>query len=221
MKGNVSMTKFDQHQIESAPLPMCLESPEPIFNDCPAKTIHQNPTDAISEDQVVEIVVTREHNFRRYDPSAAAAAEARGDFATAFQMTLDDAESGVDEAQHNLGISYMNALGVPQNYSEALKWFRLAAEQGLDEAQNNLGTMYRRGEGVPVNFTEALKWFRLAAAQGCSNAQYNLGQMYLSGEGVPKSYAIAVIFYELAAAQGDEDAQRKALKYREFADSAF
>ena len=34
-------------------------------------------------------------------------------------------------AQLNLGHCYWNGKGVPQNYAEAVKWFRKAAEQGL------------------------------------------------------------------------------------------
>ena len=35
------------------------------------------------------------------------------------------------------------------NYSEAIKWYRLAAEQGDANAQFSLGGMYLNGEGVP------------------------------------------------------------------------
>ncbi len=44
---------------------------------------------------------------------------------------------------------YDNGRGVPQDYQEALKWYRLAAEQGNAIAQYNLGFMYDNGEGVP------------------------------------------------------------------------
>ena len=39
------------------------------------------------------------------------------------------------------------AEGVPQNYAEALKWYRLAADQGDADAQYNLGVMYANGQG--------------------------------------------------------------------------
>lgn len=34
--------------------------------------------------------------------------------------------------------------GIPQDYSEAVKWYRLAAEMGSAGAQANLGMMYIR-----------------------------------------------------------------------------
>ena len=40
---------------------------------------------------------------------------------------------------------YYNGEGVPQDYAESVKWYRLGAEQGDADAQNNLGFMYERG----------------------------------------------------------------------------
>ena len=73
------------------------------------------------------------------------------------------------------------AEGVPQNYAEALKWYRLAADQGDASAQYNLGVMYDNGQGVPQNYAEALKWYRLAADQGNASAQHSLGLMSDNG----------------------------------------
>ena len=67
---------------------------------------------------------------------------------------------------------------MPQNYAEAVKWYRLAADQGDASAQYNLGVMYANGQGVPQNHAEAVKWYRLAADQGNASAQFNLGDMY-------------------------------------------
>ena len=40
---------------------------------------------------------------------------------------------------------YARGQGVPQDYAEAVKWYRLAADQGDARAQNNLGVMYANG----------------------------------------------------------------------------
>ena len=47
---------------------------------------------------------------------------------------------------------YDNGLGVPQDYKEAVKWYRLSAEQGHASAQINLGNMYAEGQGVLQNY---------------------------------------------------------------------
>ena len=52
--------------------------------------------------------------------------------------------------------------GVPQDYKEAVKWYRLSAEQGYVKAQYNLGLMYEQGKGVPQNSEEARKWRKLS-----------------------------------------------------------
>ena len=75
------------------------------------------------------------------------------------------AEQGNASAQHILGNRYRIGQGVPQDYDETLKWYRLAAAQGIAETQYNLGVMYYKGEGIPQNFSEAVKWFRKAADQ--------------------------------------------------------
>ena len=51
-----------------------------------------------------------------------------------------------------IGLRTLDNKGVPQDYKEAVKWFRLAAEQGLAEAQYNLGNRYHNGQGVPQAF---------------------------------------------------------------------
>ena len=44
---------------------------------------------------------------------------------------------------------YRNGEGVPQDYAEAVKWFRLAAEQGHACAQTLLGAIYHNGSALP------------------------------------------------------------------------
>ena len=59
--------------------------------------------------------------------------------------------------------SHFSGQGVPQNYAEAVKWYRKAADQGDARAQFNLGIMYAKGEGVPQDYVQAHKWVNLAA----------------------------------------------------------
>ena len=87
-----------------------------------------------------------------------------------IQSIRAQAEQGDAVAQYNLGYAYHNGEGVPQDYSEAVKWYRRAAEQGNAGAQLNLGVMYSNGEGVPQNYREAYIWFSLAAANGHKKA---------------------------------------------------
>jgi hypothetical protein len=101
---------------------------------------------------------------------------------------------------------YAKGQGVPQDYAEAVKWYRLAANQGDAFAQFHLGLMYAKGQGVPQDYAEAVKWYRLAANQGAAIAQFNIGLMYAEGDGVPQDYVGAHMWFNLSAAGGDQDA---------------
>jgi hypothetical protein len=69
---------------------------------------------------------------------------------------------------------YYNGRGVPQDYVQAVKWWRKAADQGDALAQSNLGRIYGDGQGVPQDYVQAVKWLRKAAKQGHADAQFGL-----------------------------------------------
>jgi TPR repeat protein len=123
---------------------------------------------------------------------------------TAQQESIDElrakAEQGDAEAQFDLGGMYKVGNGVPQNYAEARRLYRLAAEQGHARAQNALGLMYSIGRGVLQDDAEAVRWYRLAADQWLDVAQSNLGSMYRTGRGVPQDMVLAHMWKNLAAA---------------------
>ena len=76
------------------------------------------------------------------------------------------AEQGHADAQNNLGEMYSKGQGVPQDYAEAVRWYRLAAEQGYAPAQNNLGAAYQLGDGVLQDNVMAHMWYNIASANG-------------------------------------------------------
>jgi len=118
------------------------------------------------------------------------------------------AESGDVEAQFNLGLMYDQGQGVPQNYSEAVKWYRKAADQGHADAQYFIGTMYVQGQGVPLNYTEATKWLKKAAEQGLTDAQFILGGMYYHGQGVLKNFQAAYVWWSITSESGDKTSKK-------------
>ena len=120
---------------------------------------------------------------------------------------LVKAEQGIPLAQSVVGYIYSEGIGVPQDYKEAVKWYRLAAEQGYSKAQYNLGLMYYKGQGADQDYKESVKWYRLAAEQEYSKAQYNLGLMYYEGKGVDQDDKEAVKWWRKAAEQGSDSAQ--------------
>jgi len=56
-----------------------------------------------------------------------------------------------------------NGEGVPRDYAEAAKWYRMEADQGDPFAQSNLARRYYEGQGVPQDYAEAAQWYCMAA----------------------------------------------------------
>jgi len=132
----------------------------------------------------------------------------RNDYEAAHKLFLPLAKRGHDGAQMLLGDLYQGGLGVPQDFEEAAKWYRLAVEQGsFFLAQFRLGELYREGRGVPQDFKEAIKWYRLAAEQGHVTSSIKLGLIYLQGKEVSKDPKEAAKWTRIAAEQGDADGQ--------------
>jgi hypothetical protein len=126
------------------------------------------------------------------------------DDAKAFQTK---AEQGDAESQTNLASMYEYGSGVPQDFTEAVRWYRTASDQGNARAQFGLGSMYYYGRGEPQDFSEALRWYRKSADQGYGRAQNGLGFMYAQGTAVSQDYSEAVRWYRRAADQGDAKAE--------------
>ena len=125
------------------------------------------------------------------------------------------ADRGDATAQNNLGGLYHSGQGVPQNYPEAVKWYRRAADQDFPGAQYNLGMIYVNGLGVPQDYPEAVKWYRKAADQRFPGAQFNLGLMYGTGQGLARDFVQAHKWFSLAASQYPEsDAEARDLAIR-------
>jgi len=128
--------------------------------------------------------------------------------ANTVQNLSAKAEKGDASAQWVLGTLYGSGAGVPQNYTEAVKWVRKAADQGNAFAQGDLGVYYHNGQGVPQDYVEAVKWWHRAAEQGIPDSQAKLGAAYALGQGVPQDYEEAYAWLSLAAAQGNNDATK-------------
>ena len=120
------------------------------------------------------------------------------------------ADQGHAAAQCQMGLFYMNGLGVDRDEDKAVEWLKKAAAQNYAQAQYNLGIYYAKfsdQESVRL----AIKWLNEAAKQDYADAQYNLAKLYLnphhpaSREKDAGSRAISLL--RLAAAQGHAGAK--------------
>ena len=97
--------------------------------------------------------------------------------------------------------------GKAQSYSEAVKYFTIAAEKGDKTAQANLGYCYDTGKGITQDHIKAVRWYSSAAEKGVRAAQFNLALCYEYAKGVKKDYVAAAYWYRKAAEQGHTNAQ--------------
>ena len=88
-----------------------------------------------------------------------------GDKGAALKLFMTAASAGNTKAAVQVGWCYEFAAGVPQNLSEAAKWYRKGAEAGNSRGQKNLGASYESGRGVPEDWVEAAKWYAKSARQ--------------------------------------------------------
>jgi TPR repeat protein len=100
------------------------------------------------------------------DFSTGLSAYQKKDYAAAVKEWRPLAEMGDAPSQFNLGLLYVDGLGVPQDYGQALTWFTRSAQQDYAKAQLNLGAMYGAGRGVKRDYIQAYKWLNVCAAKG-------------------------------------------------------
>ena len=100
------------------------------------------------------------------DFAAGMAAYEKHDYATAVKEWRPLAEAGDAPTQFNLGLMYLDGVGVPQNSEQAMEWFRKSADRGYAKAQYNLGALYAVGRGVRKDLITAHMWMNLCAASG-------------------------------------------------------
>jgi len=121
--------------------------------------------------------------------------------------TRQAAEQGNDEAQYRLGAMHDLGQDVPEDDTEAVKWYLRAAEQGNDMAQLNLGHMYAFGEGTHMDINEAVKWIRLSAEQGNTRAQFSQELISLNNHDLNQDIIDLAKLYRVVAEQGNGWAQ--------------
>ena len=137
------------------------------------------------------------------------------------KMTPDQIEHVIHEAEKYIqrgdnltseelcarGVAFFRADGVPQDYAEAIVWFRRAAERYNVAAMANLGLMYYMGWGVPQDEAASFGWYQKAAKSGYARGQFELGFCYRNGIGTKKDDAQAIIWDLRSAEQGYARAQ--------------
>lgn len=101
-------------------------------------------------------------------------------------VKLIHAGQGSEDAQYQLGCIFYNGDEVKRDFSEAARWFRMAAEQGSSSAQRDLEKMFRDGVGVAQDFSEAFFWALIAAKSDDSGDPYVPDKKFYKDRLTPK-----------------------------------
>ena len=125
-----------------------------------------------------------------------------GQFSEAFQAWRTEAERGDAASALYLGVLYDTGIGVPQDYAQALDWYKRGGASGNPTAMFNAAVMYDVGRGTEPNPAAAIDWYGRAAKTGYARADYALGLVYEDGIGVPRDRALAIRYYRDAAKRG-------------------
>lgn len=149
------------------------------------------------------------------------------DFEMAFDLFLQEAESGNALAMYDLARMFADGLGRQVDIQSAEEWYQRAlasfldAELSEDEKrrpylQYRIGKMYAAGLGTQQDYGEAADWLSKAVLQNHKYAQYSLAGLYYRGQGVEQDYAQAFMLYQKSAGQSNPYASYELAKmYRD------
>jgi TPR repeat protein len=122
-------------------------------------------------------------------------------FTEALQVWLPIAKNGHHDALGYIGDIYrLGKLG-KIDYSEAAKWYKLAADQDGAYEAYRLALLIKDGKGVPKNTRKAYKYFKKSADKRFSAAYFYVAYFLSEGEGVGKDLTAARNWYEKALAE--------------------
>ena len=103
----------------------------------------------------------------------------RPDPALGIKLLQQAVDGGDPEALCNLGVAYLQGLGVEQDVTKAVELFSKAVELESTLGMVFLGNLYREGLGVEQDATKALELWRQAASLNNPQAILKVGKAFL------------------------------------------
>lgn len=120
-----------------------------------------------------------------------------------IKSLISKAKKGDPKSQHELAFEYWEGKNLKQDFSEALKLWKLSASKGFVKACFNLGAMYFNGNGVPINYKKAYYYLNLSIKKrhsALSTSYFFLGnKFYLDGKYGKKNIKKGIKYLEIAA----------------------
>ena len=122
------------------------------------------------------------------------------------------AENGNTDAQRFIGDIFYNGTGTPKNFTEARKFYSMAAEKNDPASLYMLGLINSKGLAAPdsiPNPDEALKFYTLAAQHGHPEAAFTLYKLHMNSNNLQE----AVKYLKLSAERGHPEAVKTLGRY--------
>ncbi len=118
------------------------------------------------------------------------------------------AANGDPTALFEVGRRYTQGLEGTPNFTEAVKWYRLAAKSNHAPAQYRLGNFNEKGHGITRDVNKAADWYKRSAEQGNALAMHNLAVVNAMGvlDG-GTNMKEASVWFNKAAEHGVKDSQ--------------
>lgn len=102
-------------------------------------------------------------------------------YAQSIDEIRKSAEAGDAAAQTAYAYALYLGKNIPQNTTEAVKWWNKAAAQGHTTTMNKIGMCYEFGWGVTKSIPTAMYWYKKAGDKGYQKAVDNYKQLYNQG----------------------------------------
>ncbi len=103
-----------------------------------------------------------------------------------------------------LGLSYLYAKGVEEDFVKAKEYLEIAQTRGNHKAMNALGEIYRLGYGVEINYQRAKDYYFEAAKNNETDALINLGLLHYRNQIQGASMKMAFQYINTANEKGNQ-----------------
>ena len=115
------------------------------------------------------------------------------------------ASAGDRGAQVELGDAYLAGSYFPRDFSEAVRWYKLASEAGSTEANATLARYYE--VALKTDYVLARTYHLKASLAGHVASQFSVAERYRSGiNGFEQDTVEAYAWYNVCAASGNQEA---------------
>ncbi len=118
------------------------------------------------------------------------------------QKAITRCYNGVSDKCVRAGIMYKEGKYIQQDYTKAVKFFKIACDDNYPIGCQGLAEMYHQGLGVEQNTSRSISLYKKACDDLIVEACHDLGVIYLTGGKVKKNVKKAIKYYDKACRDG-------------------